>query len=296
MSYKKVVMHDAELGKNVCRTLTRSQFKDEEEMEQYIKVIRDEMKAKNKAFRDKEIRQKIEAKIAGGATPPAVVGTEVVLPPQLQHSAEVSLRLDKSCGNTTVIFGSSKRGKSTLLWRLMQNYYSYQVNPESINTLFSGNPHLKIYRGDSKLLITEGFNASGEKYIKLQKFINTRTKNRYQFCNFFDDILSSKHNATINAMVLSYRNSNISLVMCLQYLFMLSKQNRANVNNTFVFGCNNAEDEKSIIDHVLKPYFIQLGLATYAEQVLVFRETTKNYGFFYLDNLKNKISAHRLQM
>ena len=297
MAYKKVSMYDAERGKNVCKTLTRSHFRDEDEMNAYIKVIRDEMKAKNKEFRARERRAGIEAKInAAPPPPPAVLGTEITLPPALRSTSDVSLRLDKSCGNTTVLYGSSKRGKSTLMMYLMRKYYAYSVAPDSINTLFSGNPHLKIYREDPKLLITEGFNSSGEKYIKMQKFINTRTKNRYKFANFFDDILTSKHNSVINSMVLSYRNSNISLVMCLQYLFLLSKQNRANINNSFVFGCNSAEDQKSMIEHVLAPYFIKLGFKDYADQVVLFEAVTKNYGFFYIDNLKNTISAHRLEL
>ncbi len=297
--YKKVSMYDAERGKNVCRTITRSHFKDAEEMDAYIKVIRDEMKAKNKTYRDQERRAGIEAKIslhANNVAPPPVIGTEVMLPPQLQHKPEINLRLDKNCGNTGAIFGSSKRGKSTLLLHLMEKYWSYQVDPDSINTLFSGNPHLKIYKGDPRLLITEGFNQSGEKYIKLQKYINTRTKNKYKFANFFDDILSSKHSSVINSMILSYRNANISMIMCFQYLMMLSKQNRANINFSCIFGCNSSEDMQAIIEHVLKPYFIRMGFNTLAEQMMIFHEVTKNYGFFYIDNLKNTISTCRLQI
>lgn len=131
----------------------------------------------------------------------------------------------------------------------------------------------------------------------MQKYINTKTKNKYKFCNLFDDIIDGaggKHGRIINQMILSYRNSNISLVMCLQYLFLLNKGNRSNVNNTIVGGANSAMDMQNLIENILKPYFVQLGYKSYPEQAMLFQECTKNYGFFYIDNLKNTISAFRL--
>ena len=297
--YKRVVMYDAEKGKNYCTTLTSRQFASPEELEKHIKQLRANNTARNKEIRKLKTREKIEQKINAAAAvvvAPVEVPQVVVnaLPPQLVHTSDVRLRLDKKTGNTTLILGSSKRGKTTLMTHLFMKYYSYDVNPAYINTLYSGNPQLKVYKNDRKLLIADGFNADHEKYIKMQKYINTKTKNRYQFANFFDDIIDQKHSKTINQLILSYRNSNISCVLCLQYLFLMSKQNRSSVNNLFVFGANSAEQEEALISHVLKPYLVQLGYRDYNSQVIIFREITKNYGFFYIDCLKNTISTHRL--
>lgn len=201
-------------------------------------------------------------------------------------------RVDPNTGQTTCIFGSSKRGKSTLMMRLYDNFY--KPNRDIISTLFSGSPQLRIYKGDKNLLISNGFVDKSTKYIKLLKYINMKTKNFYDFLVLIDDIIDQKYSKVVNNMVLTYRNSNISLIMCLQYVFLLSKMNRANINNTFVFGANNAEDEKNNIEVLLKPYLINLGYKSYIDQVNFYKYVTKDHGFFYIDNLHNKISFHRL--
>ena len=298
--YKRFTMYNAETGKQFCTSLKRSNFKSEAELEEHVAALRKANRERNAAIKKSRDREKLENKMRelAGEKPPAEITPAIatMLPPQLipVPGGNIDMRLDPGCGNTTLILGSSKRGKSTLMMHLYDKYYSSAVDKKSINTLYSGNPQLKIYKNDRKLIIADGFTAEHAKYIQMQKYINTKTKNKYRFCNLFDDIIDQKHSRVINQMVLSYRNSNISLMICLQYMFAFSKANRANINNTFVFGANNAEDEENLIKHVLKPYFVQLGYSRYPEQVMLFRECTKNYGFFYIDNLKNRISAHRL--
>lgn len=309
--YKRFTMYNAETGKQFCTSLKRANFKSDEELNAHIAALRRVNRERNAAVKKLRERTNLENKMRelageqpitpGLGTQPQVVAPidspnriPTMLPEQLIANPVVNLRLDENSGNTTLILGSSKRGKSTLMMHLYDRYYSSAVDKKSINTLYSGNPQLKIYRNDRNLIVADGFTAEHAKYIQMQKYINTKTKNKYKFCNLFDDIIDQKHSRIINQMVLSYRNSNISLMICLQYMFAFSKANRANVNNTFVFGANNAEDEENLIKHVLKPYFVQLGYKEYNTQVMLFRECTKNYGFFYIDNLKNKISAHRL--
>lgn len=300
--YKRVVMYDAEKGKNYCTTLTSRQFASPEELEKHIKQLRANNTARNKEIRKLKDRESAQQKIDAAAAvvvKPVEVPQLIVneLPPQLVHNSEVSLRFVDSKGPaqfTCLILGSSKRGKTTLMMHLYNKYWAYPVNDKSINTLYSGNSQLTVYKHDRKLLIADGFNSDHEKYIKMQKYINTKTKNRYQFANFFDDIIDQKHSKTINNLILSYRNSNISCILCLQYLFMLSKQNRSSVHTMMVFGANSSEQEEALISHILKPYLVQLGYRDYNSQVVVFREITKNYGFFYIDCLKNTISTHRL--
>lgn len=298
--YKRVVMFDSEKGKNICTTLTSSHFESPEALEAHIKQLRINNTARNKEIKKQRDRDKAQGKIDAAAAvviAPAVVEPLIPkLPPALQHSSEVALRLEKGTGSTCVLYGSSKRGKTTLMMYLFQKYWCYDVNKKSINTLYSGNSQLKVYKGDKHLLIADGFNADHEKYIKLQKYINTKTKNRYEFCNFFDDIIDAKYSRVINQMVLSYRNSNISMVMCLQYIYLLNKANRSNIHHVFCFGANSSEQEEGLINLLLKPYFVDLGYKDYNSQVLLFKEITKNFGFFYIDCLKNKISVHRLEL
>jgi len=203
-----------------------------------------------------------------------------------------NLRIDKNTGTTTCIFGSSKRGKSTLMMNIYDTFYSN--NKDFISTLFSGSPQLKIYKGNKNLLISNGFVDKSTKYIKLLKYINMKTDNFYKFLILIDDIIDQKYSKVVNNMVLTYRNSNISMIMCLQYVYLLSKMNRANINNTIVFGSNNSEDERNNIETLLKPYFINLGFKTYIDQCNFYKYVTKDHGFIYIDNLKNTITFHRL--
>lgn len=205
-----------------------------------------------------------------------------------------NLRIDKNTGTTTCIFGSSKRGKSTLMMNIYDSFYSN--NKDYISTLFSGSPQLKIYKGNKNLLISNGFVDKSTKYIKLLKYINMKTDNFYKFLILIDDIIDQKYSKVVNNMVLTYRNSNISMIMCLQYVYLLSKMNRANINNTIVFGSNNSEDERNNIETLLKPYFINLGFKTYIDQCNFYKYVTKDHGFIYIDNLKNTITFHRLNL
>ena len=128
----------------------------------------------------------------------------------------------------------------------------------------------------------------------MQKYINSNTKNKYKFLNMFDDIIDLKYKKLINNLVLTYRNANISSIMCLQYPFLFSKMNRGNVNNIFIFACNNDAEIKDMIDIFLKGRFLNAGLVNPRDQLNYFKEVTANYGFFYINNIHNVVSVHRI--
>jgi hypothetical protein len=296
--YKRVTLWDSLEQKRRCITLTIADYPDEKALKETVDKLKADNKERNKQIRlehkQGEFRQRLAA-VSNTEFCRTNISADFELPDILKPKADVSLRLDHGTGNTTLIFGSSKRGKSTLQKFLYDKYYNTKtVNKRGINTMFAGNPQLSIYKHDKHLLIGDGFNAKSAKYIKMQKYINSKTHNKYKFLNMFDDILDTKYSSIVNQLVLSYRNSNISLLMCLQYVYMLSKQNRANINNTFVFGSNTYEDEKNLIETFLKPYFYALGFRSNADHICLYRKVTADYGFFYIDNLKGKISAHRL--
>ena len=130
----------------------------------------------------------------------------------------------------------------------------------------------------------------------MQHYLQIQTNNKYKFLNLFDDIIDQKHSAMFNEMILTLRNSNISSIISLQYVRLLSKQNRANVNHTFVFGNNQAEDAEMTVTTLLRPYFIAMGLRGRDEQIKYFNEVTSDHGFFYINCLENKLSVHRLRL
>jgi len=231
-----------------------------------------------------------------------------------QILSEVDIEIDPSQGSTIAIFGSSKRGKSQLIAYLYKHkfvsYKSEARNSENhktkktksgkkkptshyVSTLFADNPQIPLYNLPL-LLRSHGFGRAHEKYIMMQHFVQMRTDNQYKFLNMFDDIIDEKHSRIMNKLILSMRNSNVSTIIALQYVKLLSTSNRANINHTFIFGMNQAEDEMRTIDLLLRPYLIQKGIKKKDEQIAFFRLATRDHGFIYLNNLKNRMTLHRL--
>lgn len=285
---RRVALYNAATKKQKTVTLRRSNFQSDEEMDAYIRKLKEDNKLANKHHREETMREHIEKTIA--AEPVREPGQ-----PMTVDTSPLDIKYDDSTGNTTVIYGSSKRGKTTLMMHLYEKYF-LEDSKKYITTLFSGNPHLNIYEKDKNMIIGYGFNDRSARYVQMEQYVNVKTKNRYRFLNLFDDIVDSKHSPIINKLILTYRNAQISSIICLQYVFLLSKQNRASVNNTFVFGSNTAEDEKNIIDALLRPYLLNLGLKSLQEQLAFYRAATRDHGFIYLDNIRNKMTLHRLTL
>lgn len=182
-------------------------------------------------------------------------------------------------------------GKSTLLMHLYDKYYS---SKEFISILFSINPHINIYKDHKNLIQCNTFNKDTETLIKEQKYINVKCKNKYKFVNMLDDIIDVKFSALISNLILTYRNSNISSLISLQYPKLLNKSARANINNIILFNFNTDETIIDTIKLYLRNHFNKLGFKTFDEQLSLYKELTKNHGFIYLNTINNYISFHRL--
>jgi len=290
--YFTITLYDAEKKKTISKTIKTAPFKTEKELKDYLSEVKAEQREKNRIFRDAKAvtlvdKMKTEnsnLKTEGEKLKP-LINSKIT--PNIDNFI-----LDEGTGNSTVIFGSSKRGKTTLMVRIYDQFYAQDSS--LIATLFCGNSQIKKYKHHKNLLIGDGFNMKSEKYIKMEKYINTKTKNYYNFLNMFDDIIDTKYKNLINKLILTYRNSNISSIMCLQYAYLLSKMNRANVNNIIIFGCNSDEAIKDMIDTFLKSFFLNLGLTSYKQQYNFFNQVTENFGFFYINNIHNHFSIHRI--
>lgn len=272
---KRICVYDAELKKNTTKALFCDNYKTEQELQDAIEKVKADQREKNRLYKEM-IYSRTQTKISN-------------IEPQKNLNDFI---IDENTGTSTVILGSSKRGKSTLMMYIYKKFY--EPAKDLISTLFSGNFHIDVYKSAKNLLIGDGFTELSEKYVKMQKFINSKTKNRYHFLNMFDDILDTKYRTIVNRLIMTYRNANISTIMCLQYSFLMSKMNRANVNNIIIFGCNSEEAKKDIIELYLKQQLINLGFKSYQDRLNFFDEVTKDYGFFYLNNVTGHFSIHRI--
>lgn len=281
----KVCLYDSETQSRRSMRFNKDNYDNDDACIAHVREVQRENRLKNARYkRDKTKAMVMETQCMNRVNDPMA---------NVIFVTGVDLDIDKGTGSSIVIFGASKRGKTTLMMYLYDKYFT---NKKKINTLFSGNPQLKIYDNDPNLIVGYGFNQQSAKYIKLQQYINVKTKNQYEFTDLFDDIIDQKYSKTLNNLVLTYRNSNITSIMCLQYVCMLSKQNRSSVNHTFVFGANSGEDVEVILKLILKPYLVELGLCHYNEMMQFYHEVTRDHGFIYINNIKNTMTCHRLDI
>jgi hypothetical protein len=189
-------------------------------------------------------------------------------------------------GGSTVLFGNSKGGKTTILKNLVSRYYD---NKNVITILFAQNAHAKIYKSLPKSVIkTDYFDPE---LIHAMHRIQRKTNNKYAFVILMDDMIMEKNDPMLMQMLLTLRNSKISTVILLQDLKLMSRAGRHNINN-IIFTKQNTDDG---ITDVLKlfigsyPPFNGLNME---EKIRTFREATTDYSFIYFNALDGILSFH----
>lgn len=211
----------------------------------------------------------------------------------LEPDYSIDIQLDEGTGNTLLILGQSKAGKSVLMMYLYNKYYK---NPKFISTLFSINKNIGVYKSGGKDLIkVPVFDNDGKMLIKMSKYINSNTDNAYSFLYMFDDIVDQKDKQIIADLFLTYRNANISTIMSLQYGYLLSKKSRANVNNICLFRFVSQESVEVIVKTYLRGWFLKLGIRNLDEQVELYNKLTNDYRFLYLNPRTGDVTLHKVK-
>ena len=281
MKKYKLNLYSAEKNFNTGKGLTSKivKYKNEEEKNEMIKILKKFQKEKNEKFKnnlnDSDGYKTFQKVIYKHINP--------------KKTKAIKIKLDRNTGNTIVIIGSSKSGKSTLMMRIFEKYFNKKKN---INTLFSNNAHISIFKGRKDLIKSDNFREKGEKYIKLQKYINSKCKNKYNFINYFDDILEMRYNKILNALIYTYRNSNMSSIINIQYDKLLNKGMRGNINNLFFMSLNTDEAVEAVIRSFLKSAFLKLGIKTMNDMIEFYKKQTLDHGFIYLHPATQTITFH----
>lgn len=147
---------------------------------------------------------------------------------------EPFLDLKSNTGNTVLILASSKSGKTTLLNYLFSKYFKTKY----ISVLFSVNNHIGKYNR---------YDITAPRFVpevvKAQKRLQTETDNMFKFVNITDDI-TNVHSKTFQEMICTWRNSDISSIICAQDPTMVRKSNRSNFNTIILgkFGRSRVQD------------------------------------------------------
>lgn len=203
------------------------------------------------------------------------------------------LQLDGHTGNTVVVLGSSKSGKSTSIMKIYDNYFA---DTKKISILWTINPQIGLYKGHKNLIVAQKWNKDSEEIIKMQKRIQTKTSNEYAFLNIFDDVIDTRNNMLFQNLLLTYRNSKMSSIISLQYSNLLSKMGRSNVHNLLTFSFNSDESIELIIKTYLTGIFKKMGLVQMTDMVNFYRAMTKDHGFLYIRPQDGTCTFHKFSI
>lgn len=251
-------------------------------------VIRDEMekvKEANKLKEEvinniasipdiKEVAKEVEKKSEEARKEIKKMGIEPIIYTQVHDGRDLEVSL-RPTGNTILLLGPSQKGKTILMMYIYKKQFA-----NYISVLFADNPQSPVYK-DKNLIVTEMYEP---KIIKMAQFINKKTKNNYEFLFMLDDIVEKKNDKTLLRQFLTFRNSNISSIMSLQYDKLLDKGARNNVHNIFLFQQNNDVLTEDVIKNFLTSY---LPRSTMSEKIKWYRDVTSNHGFIYVDTYNN---------
>jgi hypothetical protein len=162
----------------------------------------------------------------------------------ITEAPDLDLKPDES--STIAIFGSSKRGKSTLMVKIWERYYKNDAKLCTI--LISPSSHIGLFKNMKGVIKINKFNQATTKLIKDIMRIQNKTDNAYKFLFLIDDCVNNKYNEMLNNLFLVMRNHNVSSIISLQYCKLLSIQARGSAHRCIAFSQNNYEATTSLLN------------------------------------------------
>lgn len=207
----------------------------------------------------------------------------------------INMDFNDNSGNSILCIGSSKAGKSTAMMALFNKYFN---NKKYISTLFSVNSHIPIYNNKGDLIKINKFVIQSEQIIKDMKKINMLSEpiNKWRYCILLDDIVDARYSRILNNLLLTYRNSNFSSIISIQYAKLISKAARCSANNLLFFSQNLQEGIESVLRSFLGAEFGKLGVTKMNDQISLYRLLTKDHAFIYYHPMTGTLRRIKLKI
>jgi len=203
------------------------------------------------------------------------------------------LDMEDYSGQSIMMIGSTRSGKSTALNYLMEKFYFPKEN-KFLNILFSNSlqaPTYDDFRNKKNVVTSDLYQPE---IIKECYQINKYTKNHYRFNVILDDIVDKKFDKELLKLLTIYRNTRISCIIVAQAVQIMNATGRTNINHVFLFKLNSDEQIKKIIETYLLSYFPS-GLKM-ADKIKKYREITENHHFIYINNLTGNTIRTKLNI
>jgi hypothetical protein len=199
-----------------------------------------------------------------------------------------SLEMPTNGGCSFLMIGSTRSGKSTAMLHIWEKFFK-----KHITMLMTHSTQADIYKPLAKAAI-----ISPDFYRELvtePMTINRETKNEYEFCLIFDDLaMTGKNDTEMTKLLTIGRNSNMSAIICGQRLQMLNPSGRANCNYVCLFRLNTDLAIKDVVETYLRSYF-PVGM-TVQEMCRVYKETTADHSFFFVNTLEDTVHICKIKV
>lgn len=280
-------------------------FTNNKSRDQTVNKYSERQKKRNDAY-DKKQQLKEHRSEPKIESIPKVLSSEIhrttfklILNPGTDTTTTALIGSSFSAGKTTIMmnaivpfFYGNKRKYANDMWKpTKQKKILSQVDNKDklyINTIFSLNTHIKAYKGYTDLIKVTGFEREQQTMVDKMREIQVKTDNKYRFAIFVDDILDVRHSKMIDNMYLTLRNCEISTTMCLQYLYLLSKRVRNNVQNLILCKLLSDEAIEDVIKTYLKSFFTKMGVKP-QDHVNLYKELTSDFNFIHIHQGSNQI-------
>jgi hypothetical protein len=151
-------------------------------------------------------------------------------------------------GFSMSLIGSSFSGKTHLLVSELNKLVTpaHKTSEYEIIVLFTESKNaadIKKINSNLPLVVIEGWDP--EIPLILKK-INDKTGNRFRALIILDDIVDQRMSKQLTKMLLTYRNSNISTCILLQYPKLLNKATRGSLHYVYITGFRSMEDWEAV--------------------------------------------------
>lgn len=147
-------------------------------------------------------------------------------------------RQNPNTGRSTLILGSSFSGKTHLLVDSLNQLHPSDYEMILFFTESKNAEPIKNIKSDLPIKVYEGWQP---KKVEFLKKINDILQNRFRFLVILDDIVDQKLSKTLNKLILTYRNANISTCILIQYPNLISKSSRSSFHQCVIVGSRSIE-------------------------------------------------------